>query len=38
MEVQYITNAGGEHMAVVIPIDEWYGLKARYPEVASDCR
>ncbi len=33
MSLQYISDTFGNRTAVVIPIDEWDGIRSRYPGV-----
>ena len=33
MPVNYLSNSGGETIAVQIPIDDWKKIKDKYPDV-----
>jgi hypothetical protein len=33
MSLQYLSDASGNRTAVVIPIDEWDGMRNKYPEI-----
>ena len=35
MSVQYISDNEGHTTAVIIPIDDWNGIKDKYPDVES---
>ena len=33
MSLQYLSDTSGNRVAVVIPIDDWDGIRNKYPEI-----